>query len=133
MLGQRADAEDVAQEVIIRYLKHRWRLQLSRNIPGWIHRVTVNCCMDVLRVRESQLAVDISAIQSPATAHEHLDLPMILSRLSARERVAVALVFGQGMSCVEAGRAMGCKSGTVRVLCHRARNKMKPMLNEQQA
>ena len=128
ILRHPADAEDVAQEVLVRLLKHSRRLDSGGNIQGWIYRVTVNCCNDVLRQRQRQAELDVDELQAAPQSDEVHDLPKLLKRLSPRERTAVALVFGQGLTCREAARAMTCLPGTVRVLCHRARQKMKPVL-----
>ena len=52
MLGDAAEAEDVAQETFVRIWRHAssWRRGNAR-FDSWIHRVTLNLCDDRLRRR----------------------------------------------------------------------------------
>src|SRR5882724_8286355 len=58
MLGNRADAEDVAQEVFLRVWQQaaKWRAGEAR-FSTWLHRVTLNLCHDRLR-RRREVALD---------------------------------------------------------------------------
>src|ERR1700729_3582096 len=55
MLGDPAEAEDVAQETFIRVWRHaaRWRPGAAR-FDTWLHRVTLNLCYDRLRRRREK-------------------------------------------------------------------------------
>src|SRR4051794_13481287 len=50
LLGNRADAEDAAQEVLLRLWNHLPRLNLL-NIRAWLFRTARNYCLDQLRRR----------------------------------------------------------------------------------
>lgn len=47
--GNRAWAEDAAQEVFIRLFKHARRVNEMDNVAGWFYRVTTNLCLNRLR------------------------------------------------------------------------------------
>ena len=48
-LGNRADAEEIAQETFLRLYQHPPRLDPSSKLFTWLYRVTVNLCLDRLR------------------------------------------------------------------------------------
>jgi RNA polymerase sigma factor (sigma-70 family) len=98
--GDRAEAEDVAQEAMLRLWKIApdWR-QGEAKVSTWLYRVAQNLCTDRLRKRRS---VDIDAIPEPAddapgVAEAMLDtaraeaLQGALNTLPERQRVAVIL------------------------------------------
>ncbi len=81
MLGDRAEAEDVAQEAMLRLWRaaRDWR-QGEAKVSTWLYRVTVNLCTDRLRRRRS---VAIDEIPEPEDGR-----PGVLAGLVAAERAA---------------------------------------------
>ncbi|MBO6896996.1 MAG: RNA polymerase sigma factor [Shimia sp.] len=107
MLGDRAEAEDVAQEAMIRLFKQApdWR-QGEAKVTTWLYRVTANLCTDRLRKTKG---VALDAIPEPeddakSAAQEMQDraradaLQNALATLPERQRQAVVLrhIEGQG-------------------------------------
>lgn len=80
MLGDLAEAEDVAQEAMMRLWKvaPEWR-QGEAKITTWLYRVVANLCTDRLRRRRG---VGLEAIPEPED-----ETPSALARLQARERL----------------------------------------------
>ncbi|WP_073252698.1 RNA polymerase sigma factor [Shimia gijangensis] len=100
MLGDRAEAEDVAQEALVRLWKIApdWR-QGEAKITTWLYRVVANLCTDRLRKTRG---VALDAVPEPeddaASAVEMLQnrarmdaLQEALNSLSDRQREAVVL------------------------------------------
>ncbi len=48
-LGNRADAEEIAQETFLRLYQHPPQLDPSSKLFTWVYRVTANLCLDRLR------------------------------------------------------------------------------------
>ena len=67
MLGNRAEAEDVAQEAMLRLwrIARDWR-QDQAKVSTWLFRVTSNLCTDLLRRRRS---VPLDGIAEPEDGH----------------------------------------------------------------
>ncbi|UWQ09958.1 RNA polymerase sigma factor [Aliiroseovarius crassostreae] len=105
--GDRAEAEDVTQEAMLRLWKQapNWR-QGEAKVTTWLYRVVSNLCTDRLRKRRS---VDIDAIEEPAddmpSAVENMmeqdranALQTALMALPERQRIAVSLRHLEGAS-----------------------------------
>ena len=77
--GDRAEAEDVTQEAMLRLWKVApdWRTGEAK-VTTWLYRVVANLCTDRLRKRRN---VDIDAIEEPADGRPH-----VTHRLMAEDR-----------------------------------------------
>ncbi len=108
MLGDRAEAEDVAQEAMMRLwrIAGEWR-RGEAQVSTWLYRVTVNLCTDRLRRRKRSVPLDAVAepldtapsvtarMQSEARAKALSDA---LAQLPPRQAEAVALRHLEGLS-----------------------------------
>ncbi|CUI90019.1 Sigma-W factor [Cognatishimia activa] len=115
MLGERSEAEDVAQEALIRLWKLApdWR-QGEAKITTWLYRVVANLCTDRLRKTKG---VDLDAIPEPedeaASAVEQIQhksrldaLQAGLNTLPERQKQAVILRHIEGLSNPEIAEIM---------------------------
>ena len=66
VLGDRAEAEDVVQETMLRLWKQApdWR-QGEAKVSTWAYRVAVNLCTDRLRARKRRGHVDLDSVPDP--------------------------------------------------------------------
>src|SRR6478609_6523970 len=51
MTGSAQDAEDVVQETFLRAYKQLSRFESRANFSTWLHRIAVNCSIDLIRSR----------------------------------------------------------------------------------
>ena len=54
LTGNEQDAEDVVQESFIRAYRRLGRFESRSNFGTWLHRIVVNCSIDVLRSRQAR-------------------------------------------------------------------------------
>ncbi len=54
MLGDEAEADDVAQETFITALRRFDRFDAGTNLKGWLSTITINLCRDRLRRRKAR-------------------------------------------------------------------------------
>jgi RNA polymerase sigma-70 factor (sigma-E family) len=113
ILGDRGDAEDVAQEALARAAL-RWA-RLEDRPEGWVTRVASNLAIDRVRRR--------SRAQPPMTGPmglvdpllgERGDLVAALRRLPRRQRQVVVLRFLADLTEVQVALEMGCSVGSVK-------------------
>ena len=118
LLGDRAEAEDVVQETMLRLWKIAadWR-QDEAKVSTWAYRVAVNLCTDRLRSRSRRPHVGIDGLSEPAapieSAVEHMTdaarndaLDRALKALPDRQRQAVVLRHLEGLSNPEIASIM---------------------------
>ncbi|MDF9407953.1 RNA polymerase sigma factor SigX [Pelotomaculum isophthalicicum JI] len=134
LLGNRAAAEDVAQETFIKlYLTPP---RESANLNGWLAKVATNLAYNQLRSensrrhRESRAGRqwDTAAEEGPEDALEREEeasfTRRVLELLPERDRACLLLKFS-GMSYAELAEALGVKESSIGTLLARARARFK--------
>lgn len=137
MLGDRAEAEDVAQEAMLRLWKLApdWR-QGEAKVTTWLYRVVANLCTDRLR---KQRGVDLDAVPEPEDEREdaagvmqqqaRLDaLHGALAQLPDRQRQAVVLRHIEGLSNPEIAEIMEISTEAVESLTARGKRALTAIL-----
>lgn len=137
MLGDRSEAEDVAQETFLRIWNHapRWREGEAR-FDTWLHRVVLNLCYDRLRGRREEpvdTLPEMPDTQPEPAAHAELRardarVRDALAALPPRQREALVLQYYQDMSNIEAAGLMGITVEALESLLARARRGLRAQL-----
>ncbi|MFN4230677.1 RNA polymerase sigma factor [Parvibaculum sp.] len=135
MLGNQADAEEVAQEVFLRVWTHadRWEPGQAR-FGTWLHRVATNLCLD--RLRKNRPTDDIDEMPDLASGdpgpHRQLEQRELAARVDAalqvlpeRQRAAIVLSHYQGLGNVETADILGVTVEAVESLLSRARRQLR--------
>ena len=130
MLGDAVEAEDVAQEALLR----AWR-QAPRWTPGkarfdtWLHRVALNLCYDRLR-RRREIATDsppdrpdegAAPDRGLLAADVGVRVEAALARLPDRQREAIVLCHYQELTNIEAAALMEVSVEALESLLSRGR------------
>lgn len=138
MLGDPAEAEDVAQEAFTRLWQQARRWQPGRaRVSTWLHRVASNLCIDRLRRRREELA-DAAPLADPApgpaatadAAELGASVRAALAALPERQRLAITLCHYQGMRQDEAAEVLGVSVPALESLLARGRRGMRERLRE---
>jgi RNA polymerase sigma-70 factor (ECF subfamily) len=135
LLSNRQDAQDAAQEVFLRLHRNQRHIDCAGNLSGWLYRVTVNVCRDMLRRRKNVDSLDDSRliVESSAEADlvEEQQRRMVLEALGSlpeKERAALTLRDLEGLSTREVAGILGSSEATVRSQISAARLKIRKML-----
>ena len=128
--GDRAAAEDIAQEAFLAALRSLDRFDRRRPFGPWLHRIAVNRAIDWARARalrrESELAAEL-----PAGEREHGNpepLVRTLSELSPDHRAVVVLRYLLEYTPGEIAELLDLPRGTVNSRLRRALDRMKEEL-----
>ena len=138
MLADRAEAEDVTQEAMLRLWRAaaEWR-QGEAKVSTWLYRVTVNLCTDRLRRRGRGMALDDVAepedpAQSAAAAMQERSrmqaLSDALAQLPERQAQAVALRHLEGLGNPEIAVIMDITTEAVESLTARGKRALAAIL-----
>lgn len=139
MKGDRTEAEDVAQDAMLRLWKIApdWR-QGEARVTTWLYRVTENLCIDRLRKRRGTVGLetvaepvdptpgltDVMTTQDRAAALEGA-----LAQLPERQRQAVVLRHIDGRSNPEIAEIMDIGVEAVESLTARGKRKLSEILS----
>jgi RNA polymerase sigma-70 factor, ECF subfamily len=142
MLRDDAEAEDVAQEALLRLWRGASRIDLTTlggsGIKPWLRRVVSNLCIDRIRAsRRTDVTDEVPEQIEPATqvvgltdAELSARVDVALQRLPERQRLALTLFHYQGLSQVEVGEILGVSDEAVESLLARARRALKVDLKD---
>lgn len=142
MLGDRAEAEDVAQEALIRLFRAApgWQPGAAR-VTSWLYRVTANLCLDRLRQRRPvplSEAPDMPGDDMPPEARltdraRSDALALALAGLPDRQRLAVVLRHIEGLANPEIAAIMDVGTEAVESLTARGKRALTQALAGQKA
>ena len=137
MLGDRAEAEDVAQEAFLRVwrIAPRWRPGAAK-FDTWLHRVTLNLCFDRLRRRRERPTAEPPDLPDPGPAPDRgliaedvgRRVRAALQALPPRQRQAIVLCHYQEVGNIEAAGLMGVSVEALESLLSRGRRALKAAL-----
>lgn len=142
LLGDSAEADDLAQEAFLRALRNLDLLADPASFGPWLRRVVFGTCIDWLRTFRPELYRTsgdpgeaervASAAASPLERLERTELAervlAAVQRLPPRYRVPLSMYHLEGVSQRRVAAALGVEESTVRSLLTRARQRLAPLL-----
>ena len=127
--GSRHDADDVFQEVFLRYFRKRPVWESDDHAKAWFLRVTVNCANSLLASPFRRRSVPLLEEAVPPPQPEAgADLAQAVSRLPRAYREVVHLFYYEDYSCAQIAAALHRREATVRMQLTRARRLLQQML-----
>jgi RNA polymerase sigma-70 factor (ECF subfamily) len=136
ILGNAADAEDVAQEAMLRVWIHAPRWQPLALFRTWFRRVVVNLCLDRKR-RAPWVALEAAGditdpaadagAQIEATERDRL-VQAAITELPPRQRTAIVLTYSEGLSNAEVAEMLDTSVSAVETLLVRGKQNLRRAL-----
>jgi RNA polymerase sigma-70 factor (ECF subfamily) len=139
MLRDEAEAEDIAQESLLRLWRNAGALELGPGgVRPWLRRVVSNLCIDRVRAGKNtalmetppEVAAPASQVRQLAEQELAQRVDTVLKTLPERQRLALTLFHYEGMSQVEVGEVLGVSDEAVESLLARARRTLKAALKD---
>jgi RNA polymerase sigma-70 factor (ECF subfamily) len=136
ILGNAAEAEDVAQEAMLRVWTHAPKWQPLAALKTWLTRVVVNLCLD--RKRKAPL-LDLEAAgeiidpspgagEQAESAERERMLAAAIQQLPDRQRSAILLTYSEGLSNAEVAGILGTSVSAVETLLVRGKQNLRRAL-----
>lgn len=124
-----SDADDVFQDVFLRYAEKAPVFQSEEHRKAWLLRVTINRCKSHFRSNWLRRIVPMEAAAcAAAPAPEAHPLDEALARLPAKYRTVVHLYYYENYTAAEIGEVTGQTASTVRSQLTRARAMLRELL-----
>lgn len=133
MVKNRYDAEDIHQEVFMKYLKKPPVFENADHEKAWFLRVTVNLCKNFWKSAWFQRVTGLEETDiSEKQEDVHQELVDTVKKLPRKYWAVIHLFYYEELSIEEISRVLGEKPSTVRTQLTRARGKLKELLEEEQ-
>ena len=145
LTGSRENADDVVQEAFLRAYRSLHRFDGRSRFGTWLHRITVNCAMDLMRkvqrdlnrraplADEATLETQVSTAPGPERLAQsgqiEAQMERALSQLSAIERSAFMLRHFEHHSIAEIGQLLGSRTSATKHAVFRAVRKLRRELS----
>lgn len=139
MLGDRHEAEDVAQESLCRALRSLANWDSGRDFAPWLLAIAGNRCRTWLAARARRLPttalVDQVAASAPSADAAGLteEIQLALAGMRTEYRQAFLLFHQDELSYQEIASALGYPLGTIKTWVHRARREIAQFLIDRSA
>ena len=141
LAGNHADAEDLAQQTLIKAHRAWARVSASDSVNAYVRRILTNTFLDSRRPRARRLELltdevpDRGGAAGPAGAPGGSDEQMALwphvRQLPRQQRAVIVLRYFEDLSEAEIAETLGCSRGTVKSTAHRALKSLRAALDDQ--
>jgi len=135
IVGDHAEADDVAQEAFVQAWRNLPTLRDSAKFDAWFGKIVVNAARGSVRRRRSVMTVDIEALAMDGESHPALGRPDpgmdgvadldalqgAFARLSVDQRTILALHHLEERSVADIAAMLGIPTGTAKWRLHAAR------------
>jgi RNA polymerase sigma-70 factor, ECF subfamily len=137
ILNNRADAEDIVQDTLLKIWLHRGRWESGRaKFSTWLYRVVTNRCIDLRRQPRNEdleqvpeVADEKPLVIAEIQKHEvNTMLDVAMGRLPDQQRVALILSYHENMNNSEVAEVMQTTVAAVESLLKRGRQRLRELL-----
>ncbi|WP_409291016.1 RNA polymerase sigma factor SigW [Peribacillus sp. SCS-37] len=147
MVGNRHEAEDLAQEAFVKAYIHLKSFNMNLKFSTWIYRIATNLCIDRIRKKKpdyyldaeiagtdgldmySQLASDADSPEKEAESMEMQEaVQKEILKLPEKYRSVIILKYMEDLSLKEISDALDLPVGTVKTRIHRGREALRLQL-----
>jgi RNA polymerase sigma-70 factor, ECF subfamily len=146
LIRSRADVEDIAQQVFTKVFFRIRDFDFRAALITWIYKITINECYNHLRKQRSRRLLCVSEMTEAEARHMENTrstapspqrkaelaqmVSLLLSKVSAEERLLLLMKEAEGYSIEDLSRLFACNENTIKVKLFRARGKLAQLANK---
>ena len=126
-----SDAEDVFQEVFLRYFRHEDRFDSDEHRKAWLIRCAVNRAKSLHASPWRRRTVPLETAAQIGVEDEYREVYSAVLSLPAKYRAVIHLFYFEGLTTAEIAGHLGVAEGTVRSQLSRGRALLREALKEE--
>lgn len=126
-----SDAEDVFQEVFLRYFRHEDRFDSDEHRKAWLIRCAVNRAKSLHASPWRRRTVPLETAAQIGVEDEYREVYSAVLSLPAKYRAVIHLFYFEGLTTAEIAGHLGIAEGTVRSQLSRGRALLREALKEE--
>ena len=126
-MKSKSAADDITQEVFLRFIKTDKPFENDEHIKAWLIRVTVNCCKSAFTSSHSTRTVPLSE-EIVFEEKEKGDVYYAVAELPQKYKTVIHLFYYEDLSVSQIAKYLGEKESTVKSQLHRGREMLKVKL-----
>ncbi|MBQ7776669.1 MAG: sigma-70 family RNA polymerase sigma factor [Lachnospiraceae bacterium] len=133
MVKNPQDAEDIHQDVFVKYIGKRPVFESENHAKAWFLRVTINTAKNLWKTAWKQKVVslvDYDLEEQAAPMQKEDSLIQVVKQLPQKYRTVIHLFYYEELSVEEIATLLKAKPSTVRTQLTRARSRLKELLKE---
>lgn len=136
LTGHQQDAEDLAQDALLKVCRHLHTYRGDCAIQSWIYRIILNQQRDFIRKKKNVTLVEITETASTTEGFEgsvsmKMVLQELLQELEGVDRQIFILRFQEDLSLKEIAELLEMKEATVKTRLFRMRDRLRVSLKQQ--
>ena len=124
------DAEDIFQEVFLRYFRHEERFHSDEHRKAWLLRCTLNRCKSLLSSPWRRRIVPLETAEEVGVEDDYREVYSAVLSLPGKYRAVIHLHYFEGLSVAEIAQMLRVPEGTVKSQLSRGRALLRDMLEE---
>ena len=124
------DAEDVFQEVFLRYFRHEEKFHTDEYRKAWLLRCTLNRCKSLLSSPWRRRTVPLETASQVGVEDDYREVYSAVLSLPEKYRAVIHLHYFEGLSVAEMAAMLDVPEGTVKSQLSRGRALLRDMLKE---
>lgn len=132
------ETKDLTQKTFIQVVQGLKTFRRESSFKTWLYKIALNTCRNhVSRTRHEEVELEERVVEGGADAlaammekERREQIRKGLEELPERQRLAIVLRVGNGLSCAEAAGVMGCSEGAVKSNYHFGVTRLRELLKE---